>query len=89
MCVTIEVSRMFCYVSPRTKLPVNNHLIASRERLKLIPAVVFRVPSISISSSDEILSYRVGRGLCALKLANVRSARSQMTNVRGGLRYSC
>jgi len=33
MCVTIEVSRMFCHVSPRTKLPVNNHLIVSRERL--------------------------------------------------------
>ena len=57
--------------------------------LALIPAVVFRVPSTCISSSNEVLSYRVGWSSCAIKLANVRSARSHMTTGRGGSRYSC
>ena len=52
---------------------------------RIIPAVVFRVPSICISSSNEVLSYRVGRSSCAVKLANVRPARSQMTTGRGWL----
>jgi len=49
-----------------------------------------------ISSSNEVLSYRVGRNSCAVKLANVRSTRSQMTTGRGGcialsrlMHYSC
>jgi len=57
--------------------------------LQLIPVVVFRVPSTCISGSNEVLSYRIGRSSCAVKLANVRSARSHMTTGRGGLRYSC
>jgi len=63
-------------------------------------AVVFRVPSTlhcaCISSSNDVLSYCVGRSSCAVKLANVRSARSQMTTGRGGclalsrlMPYSC
>ena len=47
-------------------------------------------------SSNKVLSYRVGWSSCAVKLANVRSARSQMTTGRGGciklsrlMRYSC
>ena len=47
-----------------------------------------RVPSTCISSNNEVLSYRVGRGSCAVKLANVRSANSHMTIGRGGSRYS-
>jgi len=58
-------------------------------RVFLIQAVVFRVPSTCISSSNEVLSYRVGRGSCAAKLANVRSTSSHMTTGRGGSRYSC
>ena len=48
-----------------------------------------RVPSTCISSSNEVLSYRVGRSSCAVKLANVRSASSHMTTGRFGSRYSC
>ena len=51
-------------------------------------AVVFRVPSTlhcaCISSSNKVLSYHVGRSSCAVKLANVCSARGQMTTGRGG-----
>jgi len=67
---------------------------------RINPAVVFRVPSTlhcaCISSSNAVLSYRVGRSSCAVKLSNVRSARSQMTTGRGGcialsrlMCYSC
>ena len=48
-----------------------------------------RVPSTCISSSNEVLSYRVGRGSCAVILANVRSASNHMTTGRCGSRYSC
>ena len=52
-------------------------------------AVVFTVPSTlhcaCISSSNEVLSYRVGWSSCAVKPANVRSARSQMTYWEGWL----
>ena len=48
-----------------------------------MPAVVFRVPSTCISSSNEVLSYRVGWSSCAVKLANLRPARSQMTYWEG------
>jgi len=53
-----------------------------------MPQLVFRVPStlhcVCISSSNEVLSYRVGRSSCAVKPVNVRSTRSQMTTGRGG-----
>ena len=42
-----------------------------------------------VPSSNEVLSYRFGRGSCAVKLANVRSASSHMTTGRGGSQYSC
>ena len=45
-----------------------------------------RVPS---TCSNEVLSYRVGRGSSAIKLANVRSASSHVTTGRCGSRYSC
>ena len=50
-------------------------------RVFLIQAVVFRVPSTCISSSNEVLSYRVGRGSYPVS--------SHMTTGRGDSRYSC
>ena len=46
--------------------------------------VVLGFQALCISGSNEVLSYRDGRSSYAVKLANVRSARSQMTTGRGG-----
>ena len=47
-------------------------------------AVVLGFQAICISGNNEVLSYRVGRSSCAVKLANVRPSCSQMTTGRGG-----
>ena len=51
-------------------------------------AVVFRVPSTLHIGSNEMLSYRLGRSLFAVKLANVRSSRSHVTTGRGGCKVN-
>jgi len=47
-------------------------------------AVVLGFQALWISGSNEVLSYRVGRSSCGVKLANVRPSRSQMTTGRVG-----
>ena len=47
-------------------------------------AIFIGFQAFCISGSNEVLSYRVGRSSCTVKLANVRSSRSHMTTGRGG-----
>ena len=73
--VMCPVCRMLQHPANRTHnpqlhtRPATWKLNWTTKTLALIPVVVFRVPSICISSSNEVLSYRIGWSSCAVKLA--------------------
>jgi len=77
MLISVHNIKVTCEWHKAIKLNYKNSLTNTRSCL--------RVPSTCISSSNEVLSYRVGRGSYAVKLANVRARKQSYDHWKGWL----